>query len=425
MRYVIFLLTFILINSCTSQSGKYFLSEALSVKTTDKKGVNHRICNTASNYIPDPENLYHTPERVVKINFHFMCNSEGKGNFEEKEGIEYVKTVLYAANDNMLKNKQMLLPAGNSTATMPTRYKYVLTPDPDIPDDDGIYFHQDDDFYFILNKGKNRNNYDREIFDKYGIQKGEVLNVFVQDNHLDSLKSPTYKSNMNGIAFDTWVKCSMWYSNMQEVSMKNGKPFYPKKWLAHKQMNHEIGHVFGLRHTWAGNDGCDDTPNHPNCWDRTETPPCNEFSNNVMDYNPLRNAWTPCQIGRAHFYLTQKENKRNLLVRTWCTKRAGLMKIKKDTEWNCCKDLEKDVVIESGATLTIRCRISLPKGAKIMVKPGAKLVLAGGRLHNDCGDKWQGIEIWKEGKSKGEVELFDEASIEDTVHEVKVLMSKE
>ena len=123
--------------------------------------------------------------------------------------------------------------------------------------------------------------------------------------------------------------------------------------------------------------------------------------------------------------MTNKDVKRNLLKPTWCKINEKPIIIKKDFEWNSCKDLESHIIIESGATLTIRCRVSLPVDAKIEVKSGAKLIIDGGRLHNDCGDLWQGIEIHKIGASSGEVQLMNGGLIENTVHPVEVMQSKQ
>jgi len=36
----------------------------------------------------------------------------------------------------------------------------------------------------------------------------------------------------------------------------------------------------------------------------------------------------------------------------------------------------------------------MPDQAKIIIEPGAKLILDGGTLTNGCGTMWQGIEVW-------------------------------
>ena len=54
----------------------------------------------------------------------------------------------------------------------------------------------------------------------------------------------------------------------------------------------------------------------------------------------------------------------------------------------------QNVVVDSGITLTVTCRIEMVPSAKIIVSPGGKLVVDGGTLTNACGDvMWQGIEV--------------------------------
>ena len=61
---------------------------------------------------------------------------------------------------------------------------------------------------------------------------------------------------------------------------------------------HEMGHKLGLWVHVFGNDGCDDTPNTPQCHQS------NGYfgTNNFMDWNcgPTKRAFTPCQIERMH-----------------------------------------------------------------------------------------------------------------------------
>lgn len=66
---------------------------------------------------------------------------------------------------------------------------------------------------------------------------------------------------------------------------------------------HELGHTLGLDHTWSVDDGCNDTPNNPNCWNVNEPAGCTPLSNNLMDYNAGQNALTICQTNRMHYFL--------------------------------------------------------------------------------------------------------------------------
>ncbi len=57
--------------------------------------------------------------------------------------------------------------------------------------------------------------------------------------------------------------------------------------------------------------------------------------------------------------------------------------------------LPMDVTIEEGATLTITGTVYCSQYAKIIVKPGGRLILNGGILTNSCaGEMWSGIEVW-------------------------------
>jgi len=66
-----------------------------------------------------------------------------------------------------------------------------------------------------------------------------------------------------------------------------------------------------------------------------------------------------------------------------------------DQVWNTNQKVYSDIIIESGVTLTIsNCTISMFEQRKIIVKPGAKLILNGATLTSTCNFMWQGIEVW-------------------------------
>ena len=368
-------------------------------------------CNDPSNYIPDPDYLQHTSFKRIKVNFHVMRTSDGKGNFNEKDGRKFINETLISTNQSLYNNHKMKLPLGNNTPVLSSRYGFELTGTSYIPGDDGIYFHDDDEFYFVISRGFGKNIYDRGVFEKYGIQKDSVLNVFIQDVHVDSLKSKKYNPVSNGIAFSTWVKGGLWYYAMKDtVYNKAGKATFPKRYRPAKQLSHEIGHVFGLRHAW-GNDSCDDTPKHSNCWNSTGKPPCEIASNNVMDYNANMAALTPCQLGRVHKYALTNKMKRALLVKDWCALNLSKTIVIRDSVvWNSCKTVQGNLVIENGGKLIIRCKTSLPNNAQITVHPMGELILQGATLYNDCKSTWKGIKVMKTGKQEGKVTHIGKAS---------------
>jgi len=325
---------------------------------------NSRPCYKYLNYAPDTGHLEFTPMKYIRVNMHFMNSSDSLRNLSEKAGIAYAKQMLQATNHALNNNVKSLLPKGNDLDVLPTRYEYILTPRPNDPDDDGIYFHYDDECYYYVKKGKNRNIYEREAFKKYGVQKDTVLNIFFMPHHPDSVASETYTPTGTAVALGKFIKMSGSFDKKAKMNA----------WEMRGQYNHEVAHIFGLVHAWNSNDGCDDTPRHS----------MDIASNNLMDYNSSQTSFTPCQIGKIHFRMSMlNPASRKLLVPNWCELHEDRhIYIRDSIHWQSMKDLEGHLTIQSGGVLKISCRVSLPKNAKITVEPGGELTLDNCKLHN-------------------------------------------
>ena len=89
-------------------------------------------------------------------------------------------------------------------------------------------------------------------------------------------------------------------------------------------------------------------------------------------------------------------------------------------EWQSAKDLEGHIVIFDGGSLTIKCTVYLPKDAKIIIHPRAKLLLDGAVIGNACGDEWLGIERWSDKKSTRVMVLKNGAIIENLKYEILI-----
>lgn len=64
--------------------------------------------------------------------------------------------------------------------------------------------------------------------------------------------------------------------------------------------------------------------------------------------------------------------------------------------WEDERTIKSNIVIESGRTLTVSpdAIIKMSANKKIVVKPGGKLIIDGGRITSFCESPWQGIEVW-------------------------------
>jgi hypothetical protein len=417
MRYphLIIPILFLFLWQCTPQlQERYAQAEDLSyrLESTPAKSANtlkRNPCFTNESYIPDTNHLNHSPIKYVRVNFHWVNSSDSSKNYNGKEAIEFTKGLLHTASKDLETNNKLWFPYKNNIPAIPTQYRYVLTADPSRPNDNGIYFHYDDELCYYIHKGKNRNLFDRRVIQKYSVGQDSVLNIFIMPHHPDSVASPTYMAGGVGVALGNAIKIAGLYENQA--------PY----WVYRGVLNHEVGHVFGLVHAWVNNDGCSDTPPHPGeCWNRTVSPPCDTMAtNNVMDYNALQNAWTPCQIGKVHRSMaTPNTRARKVILPTWCTlKENKTINIRDSITWNGAKDLEGHIVIEKGGLLSINCRVSMPPGGRILIRPGGELRLgAFGLIHNDCGQEWEGIVIQEQGKAKGILSITEGSRMENMRH---------
>ncbi|TNE52596.1 MAG: hypothetical protein EP344_15635 [Bacteroidetes bacterium] len=352
-------------------------------------------CAGWEGYLPDLQHPDHLPERYLRVNFHVMDNSAGTAHRPKDSVLVFVRQLLEYANAELDTNAfHWRAPEG--TPVLPKRYRYVLTPQPDDPEDDGIYFHYDDDLYYFVSVGRNQNNYNQDVIRKYGIGTDSIVNIFLMVHHPDSMRSGTYRANGQGIALGTALKMAGVLESREGPRSFDGL------------LNHEVGHILGLAHSW-GEDGCPDTNKHPNkCWDWTPEPPCRDnATNNMMDYNAYQLSLTPCQIGKIQATFARERNRvRACLEPTWCTLRADRAIVIRDSvRWTGDRDLEGNLTVARGGVLQLTCRVSMPPGSHITVEPGGVLILDGCRLHNACSKTWEGVLVQEMAGEQGRVEV--------------------
>lgn len=385
------------------------------------KKMNSQVCNNPLNYIPDSLFPQLTPMRLVRINVHVIQDSNGKHNFSETEGIKWVKQLVEDANTRLYANKKMNLPKDNTTPVYPVPFRYVLTGVPGDPDDDGIYFHRDDSLFCMNKKSKRKDNvYDKRQYDQYGVQKDTVINIFLIEHCPDSVKSPTYKASNDGVGLGSWAKIVGSYNNAVNPVISGKDTFRFTTWQASGLFNHELGHSLGLSHSWNVDDGCDDTPMNPGCWNFNEgRGDCTIPSNNVMDYNAFQISYSPCQLGKISRNFYNDKMSRRFLVNEWChydSSRSITIQQGTSAEWNRSADLFGDLIVENNATLILHCTISLPPGARVILMPKATLILDGCILTSRCSEPFDGIEIRKKKDQAPQIFLKNRSRIENVKH---------
>ena len=378
----------LLLASCSGIRTEQFFTD--TPQKNERRVRLEKNCADWRFYQPDTAHPEYLPMRYLRVNFHILNSRDSSHNFRPAEARTYFRQLLAEANTQLDTNvRNWRSPEG--TPVLPRRYRYALTPQ---PGDDGFYFHFDDSLYYFISQGKNQNNYSRKVTDKYAVGKDSIVNIFVLVHPDDSIKSPTYRANSQGIALGTSLKMAGIFEKKEP----------PRNFAG--LLNHEIGHILNLSHAWV-EDGCPDTDNHPNkCWEWSPDPPCRDLAtDNMMDYNAYQMALTPCQIGRVHaVFANLRSPVRNCLVPTWCsTNPAKDLVIRDSVAWMGARDLEGSVTIASGGSLYLSCRVSMPAGSSITVQPGGRLWLDGAHLHNACGLEWKGVFIQEKNGVRGQV----------------------
>jgi len=385
---ILFLFLFLVIQGCSSKKNVVLVSELNQYMITTDGIDESGNCNDVEAYSPCLLKEF-IPTKFIRVNFHFMNTQDKSNNYNLEQSQDLVKKLLRNANLRLKSNHKMNLPVGNETPICPPHYQYVLWGD---NSQQSIYHHYDDEFCFFANKGKHRNNYDYQVIEKYAVNLDSVINIFVMPHIPKKMQDNNYKESRTGVALGNGLKIAGLYKSKK------------KAWEVATLLNHEIGHILGLRHTWSSNDGCDDTPYHPNCWSSSDKGGCATASNNAMDYNNSQMAWTPCQLGRIHQAFNKAgSTQRKLLIPNWCDKDQTPLLIKEDIIWSHALDVNQDIIIQSGNTLDMRCRVHMAKQTSITIEPGATLRLNGAHLHNDCGDNWVGIRILSKRKNTGQL----------------------
>lgn len=421
IRYSLVFLPIILIGlTCTPQVESRLLTtdEMGIVPASFEEGSTARRldprdpCGSQANYFIDTSRMEDYPMRYIRINMHWMNSEDGTQNIPESEAKAHTLRIVKAMNYALENNKKMLLPIGNETPIHPINFRYVLTGRPGDPDDDGIYYHYDDSLYYYVHfRKKHSNLYDRKVFDTYGVQLDTVLNFFMMPHQPDSVASPTYHADKVGVALRNALKVA---ATWKEDYARDPKDTH---WRYRGVINHEVGHILGISHAWTNGDGCEDTPVHPNrCYNKGSGPGCDTLvSNNVMDYNALQLAWTPCQIARVHRrFANDRYLQRKFLEPRWCTRNPVLDITVQDTViWDGMHDLHGNLTIAPGGQLTIQCRASIPADGLVIIQAGGELVIDGGYLHQDCGETWQGVQVQKVGDDEGKLTLLNGGEIKD------------
>lgn len=327
-------------------------------------------------------------------------------NLDTALGPERIGDILYTANGLLKDLPRSWLPTGAPPPKAASRFRLATAANPSTPHGYDITFHYDAEVPLHVHTGEALNIGDATAFRRYARRADSVLNVLLLP-HDPTPDAPLDKpAGVVGVAIGSrYVKLAApWLA-------------YDHPWRHHRNLIHEVAHVYSVGHTWAQDDGCADTPRHRPCWNIDSPPGCDssQLSNNLMDYTANASALTPCQIGRIHAAIAREGSRQRAFVAPdWCAVEASApLELRDSFVLRHATDLDRGVAIRDGGHLEVRCRLSIPAGQRITVHPGGSLTLAGGRIHNSCGKPWGGIYVAEDAAARGRLIWQEGSALED------------
>ncbi len=384
-----------------------------------------QACGNSIDYAPSNTYPERTPIKRIRMVWHFMCDDNGQGNFNDVD-----ITNSNHNNQSAYWGKVMKEINNRMKGLAAVTRQDPNHPTPHIPDSRIQFDIQQSNIVYHDNTAQMNNpngwtsHYSQYVTNDPSMPyKEDALHIFFYPNTYGSGTSWASLLNNRLVQNGDWDIFN--HPNNTNNSMS---------WSTGGSMLHEMLHCLGLNHTnrFGGggcntidNDGCDDTPvggplNPCPCWNGNASDglPC---SNNVMDYNASKSALSRCQIGKLHYNLIHHANVNPYMMEDFCSHQSTeniTIQNGQNIIWKNTRYLKGDIIIEDGATLTIECVVSFGFNSRIYIEAGGKLIVDGGRLTAICASDWKGIRVAGNSSlsqndvNQGVVELKNEAIIE-------------
>ncbi len=308
--------------------------------------LNEGACNNYLLFIPNN----YTPTLMVKLNFHFFRNDDGSGDYQPADSLKINQMIQWLNAIYKYLGPPTIAPATLTDTIYDSKIQFVLK---------GVYYHNSSQYY---NATANTNTNDFYIY--YGTNKTSEINVFFYKNSKYVVGGGCASAN---------------YVLMHNQIIEN--------YATAQLLAHELGHSLGLDHTWYGQ--FDDTyyPDDNKAWVQ-----CNniDISNNIMGYNMCRNYLSPKQMGHMHKCLITSSNRRNFID---VDSIDPDLHIDSSFTMNHAVFFNGNVIIDSGYTLNITCQVYCSQNARIIVRPGGKLIVDGGVLTSAGNIMWKGVIV--------------------------------
>lgn len=378
----------------TEQVSQHETPKALSCTKASTNYSNHYALKES--FIPENAN---SVTKTVHVNFIVIRRANGTGNlFNDAATKLRIKQYFTNVNLNYQTNS-----AANYALTPYIAPPYVFLPDSKVRIVlDSIYYVNDPTPDSSLYYGSGGAVHYPNIC---------TLQSYMSTNHPTSTRALNYYltggewSGVGGFAGTDAIQS--FYRRSPEMNVNTVHDW----WFAF-HMTHEIGHCLDLKHVYESNDQTcnpanidflsDAFPNVsclPSC--NVCLLPASSGDNNLMGGNADWVYASRLQMGIMHRAL-MTENHLQISCGTGQIRNHSTgysttpMEITQNETWDFTVKMYQDLVVKAGSTLTIKCVVEFVPEASLIIEPGAKVILDGGKLTNEWYYRnfWQGVQVW-------------------------------
>lgn len=349
-----------------------------------------------NSHIPDMDSLFplHVPPiKTINVNINIIQKDDGTGNFEESENTRQRFVQIFEWINNFYSSRAPSDPI--SWVTELPNYDSRIRFSIGEPGEERIYYY--------------KNSYWWDNYDTYSECK--IVEAYIQDNYPERMNAINVFIMGDPDYIHHWAATNMPNQVDFTQNLIIADFCWPEQgdWANAILLAHEFGHNLTLFHTYNVSCNQDNPdfirdvfivtqPDVSNCshtcdYDADAYAVNGDgITNNLMGGNKDSYYISPMQAGKMHRALSFTSVRKYVT----CEKSDLPLVITDEQLWDFDMKLYQDLIIENGATLTLTCHLVMHPDAKIIVKPGGRLIIDGATVGTDLLETrlWQGIEVW-------------------------------